>query len=721
MNHSADIAAIEAVSAVPPVLELVTMWTGLRFVCVARVTETSWTVCAVLDKIGFGLQPGDELDVATTLCQEVRDHRQPIIIDQASTSKDFSQHRTPKLYGFESYFSIPLYTSRGNYFGTLCGLDPLPVHLSESKTIRSLQMLTDIISRQLESEQSLEKSVDALRSEMAYTSYLRSMLQQMREGEQRQSFQLDVAELLRQQPAPDRIFARSSELAGRYLGVSQVLYAESDLTRHTVFCRHGYNDGSMAELGGNRASAAFPVEMLAAVDEGRSYVCADLSHHASAGWPDLGAALAVPLGRHGAATTFLLVCHHASRAWQDTDVQLLEDMAERVWNMIERVRTQEALRQADRRKDEFLAMLAHELRNPLAPISTAAQLLKIGQQSVERISRTSDVITRQVAHMTSLINDLLDVSRVTRGLIVLERERVILQQVMADAVEQVRPLIESRRHEISVQAPTEPVMVLGDAKRLVQVLANLLSNAAKYTPAGGRIALWLENAGQEARLHVRDNGIGLSAELLPQVFELFSQAERASDRSQGGLGLGLPLVKSLIELHAGSVRAFSKGQDCGSEFLVSLPRLGVHDTAPANGESASGVLSPLRVRRVMVVDDNVDAAQMLAMYLENAGHEVAVFHNPHDALAHAERMPMDAFLLDIGLPGMDGNELATRLRTLPQARGAMLVAITGYGQRFDRLRSLQAGFDHYLIKPADPAALAALLAEAGQGQDRQRG
>ena len=718
MNHSADIAAIEAISALPTILELVSDLTTLRFICVARVTDTSWTACAVLDKLGFGMRPGDQLDIATTLCREVHDEGRPIVIDHVSEDIQYCRHPTPQIYGFESYFSMPLHTSTGAYFGTLCGLDRVPARLSEPKTLRALELLAQMISHQLQTEQTLEQSLRTLRTEISNTAHLRSMLQQLRSAEQRQSFQLDIAELLRQQPGPDRIYAHSSEIAGRYLGVSQVLYAELDPAQQAVLCRHGYNAGAMPELGGRHAASIFPAEMLTALQEGRSWACADLARQAPAGWPELAAAVALPLGRHGSSVCFLLVCHHQPRAWGDDELQLLEDMAERVWNVIERVRTQEALRQADRRKDEFLAMLAHELRNPLAPISTAAQLLKLGRQSEERISRTSDVITRQVSHMTSLINDLLDVSRVTRGLIVLERQRVPLQQVMADAVEQVRPLIESRRHNLAMQAPTDEVLVLGDAKRLVQVLANLLSNAAKYTPEGGHLALWLEADGQEARLHVSDNGIGISAELLPHVFDLFSQAERPSDRSQGGLGLGLPLVKSLVELHAGSVRAVSRGQDCGSEFVVTLPRLGVFDATPSGRDGDHHAQAEPAALRVMVVDDNVDAAQMLGMYLENEGHEVCILHDPHEALALAERMPMDAFLLDIGLPGIDGNELASRLRALPQTRGALLVAITGYGQRFDRLRSMQAGFDHYLVKPADPAALAALLAHAGRRQGK---
>jgi signal transduction histidine kinase/PAS domain-containing protein len=541
---------------------------------------------------------------------------------------------------------------------------------------------------------------------------LARQLHTLRNAERRQSFQLEVADVLRQHASPDRIFSQTSELAGRYLNVSRVCYADYDPTDRTLACRGGYSDGTVAGSTGSMAAAGFAPTMLTALENGRTWVCADLARNGAPNSADTQAMVAVPVGRQGSVICCLLVSHRAPRLWRAEEVHLLEDLAERIWNAIERVSAQEALRQADRRKDEFLAMLAHELRNPLAPISTAAELLKLTRVDDERVSRTSDVIIRQVAHMTSLIDDLLDVSRVTRGKIELNRQQVDLQRVMADAVEQVRALIEARRHSFAMEVPTGPVMVLGDAKRLVQVLANLLSNAAKYTPEGGRIALRLEAAPEHALLRVTDNGIGMSADLLPHIFELFSQAERASDRSQGGLGLGLPLVKSLVELHGGSVSATSKGPDCGSEFLVRLPRTAARKHATGAGGSTAAPPPPAPGQlALMVVDDNVDAAQMLAMYLENAGNHVTVLHDPQDALACAERVQFDAFLLDIGLPGMDGNALARRLRTMPQAHGALLIAITGYGQRFDRMQSMQAGFDHYLVKPADPATLIALLDE----------
>ena len=379
-------------------------------------------------------------------------------------------------------------------------------------------------------------------------------------------------------------------------------------------------------------------------------------------------------------------------------------------DITERKKAEEALREADRRKDEFLAMLAHELRNPLAPVRAAAHLLQLAPQDVARVRHASEIISRQVGHMTSLVNDLLDVSRVTTGLVTLERERLDLRKVVTESTEQVRPLMEAAGHSLCLHLPPVAAPVWGDHKRLVQVLTNLLQNAGKYTAPGGQITLRLALDGLDAVISVTDNGAGIDPGLLPHVFDLFTQEKRTSDRSQGGLGLGLALVRSLVNLHAGRVEATSGGSGHGSTFTVFLPLL------PADTQAAPAFAQPLqprahgRVLRLLVVDDNVDAARVLAMSLEAAGHEVVVEHKAHAALERIKQGTHDAFLLDIGLPGMDGNELARQVRQLPQAAGARLIAISGYGQEGDRQTSIDAGFDDYLVKPADPAALLDLLA-----------
>ncbi|MFC7516702.1 ATP-binding protein [Herbaspirillum sp. GCM10030257] len=369
------------------------------------------------------------------------------------------------------------------------------------------------------------------------------------------------------------------------------------------------------------------------------------------------------------------------------------------------------MRDEARRKDEFLAMLAHELRNPLAPIAAAADLLGLGHPDEARIKQTSGIIRRQVKHMTGLVDDLLDVSRVTRGLVTLDKTKLDAKRILSDAVEQVRPLIEARGHRLALHTPPESAFVSGDEKRLVQVVTNLLTNAAKFTPEGGDIVLSMEVDGSHIKIVVSDNGVGMTTEFQARAFELFAQAAQTSDRSQGGLGIGLALVKSLMELHGGSVTVQSDGVGKGSRFVVCLPNL-LEKQISANLEpQALNTDDPSKAVRVMIVDDNADAAQMLAMLIEALGHQVLVEHHPRRALERAQIETPDVFLLDIGLPDMDGNELARRLRMQPETTKAILIAVTGYGQEQDRDAALNAGFDHYFAKPMDSAKLASLLAE----------
>jgi signal transduction histidine kinase/ActR/RegA family two-component response regulator len=371
------------------------------------------------------------------------------------------------------------------------------------------------------------------------------------------------------------------------------------------------------------------------------------------------------------------------------------------------------LRAADQRKDEFLAMLAHELRNPLAPISTGAHLLKMLHSDNAHITQTCAIITRQVDHMTGLVDDLLDVSRVTRGLVSLSTQVVNLKNAVDDAAEQIRPLMATRRHQVVLDLPTTPALVKGDHKRLVQVLANLLGNAAKYTPEGGRIELRMAADGADHVVTVSDDGIGMEPGLVARVFDLFIQAERTPDRSPGGLGLGLALARSLVELHGGSVSAHSAGPGQGSSFTVRLPRyaeaLAPVMAAPREQAVAAGGAG----LRVLLVDDNVDAVHTLLLLLRAAGHEVEIAYCASDAHELAKVFHPDACLLDIGLPDFDGNELARRLRRLPQASGATLVAMTGYGRQQDREAACAAGFDHYLVKPVNTVELSEILAGIG--------
>jgi signal transduction histidine kinase len=380
-------------------------------------------------------------------------------------------------------------------------------------------------------------------------------------------------------------------------------------------------------------------------------------------------------------------------------------------DLTHRVLIEQQLRLADRRKDDFLAMLAHELRNPLAPIRNAAHILRLEPSDREHVRQAAAIIARQVEHMTDLVDDLLDVSRVTRGLVALDKQVVDLREIVVAAVEQTAALVQWRRHHLEVAGADEAAFVCGDRTRLVQIVTNLLTNAAKFTPDGGRIVIEVGGDRHRASVTVADNGHGIRPELLPHVFEPFTQEQRSADRAQGGLGLGLALVRSLVELHDGTVTASSPGADRGAEFTVTLARFDQNGAGAAGREAHADHTAPGGTLDILIVDDNADAAESLAIVLREQGHRVRVAHEARSALAHAAAAPPRVVLLDIGLPDMDGLELARRLRSLKSTRGALLVALTGYGQAGDRERSQAAGFDFHLVKPADPSRIAALIAD----------
>jgi two-component system, chemotaxis family, CheB/CheR fusion protein len=373
----------------------------------------------------------------------------------------------------------------------------------------------------------------------------------------------------------------------------------------------------------------------------------------------------------------------------------------------------DALIEADRRKDEFLAMLGHELRNPLAPIRNAVQVLRASALDDRQLRWARDLIDRQLEQLVRLVDDLLDLSRISRGKIALKREPVELTQIIERAVESCRPLFEARHQSLDVVLPTAEIFVEGDFARLGQVIANLLNNAGKYTPDECRVRLTAAVLGDDVVLRIQDNGVGITAQMLPRIFDLFAQAEDTLDRAEGGLGIGLTLVKSLVELHGGTITARSEGLGKGSEFVVRLPAL--NGTAPPAQPAEDGTASgPTPAgRRVLAVDDNVDAVESLAMLLGLQGHEVRTAYDGPAALAAADAFQPDVILLDIGLPKLDGYEVARRLRQQPAFEKVLLVAVTGYGQAEDRLRANQAGFDVHLVKPADPVVLKKLLADVG--------
>jgi signal transduction histidine kinase/ActR/RegA family two-component response regulator len=369
----------------------------------------------------------------------------------------------------------------------------------------------------------------------------------------------------------------------------------------------------------------------------------------------------------------------------------------------------QALREADRRKDEFLAMLAHELRNPLAPIRNAAYVLAKGAMDPPVVRRSGQMIERQASHLTHLVDDLLDVARITRGRIVLDRETLGLDTVVDAAIETAQPSLEARRQTISVRRPAARVFVDGDGVRLCQVVVNLLTNASKYSPEGARIELIVDGTAGDASITVRDPGVGIDAQLLPHLFDLFLQGDRTLDRSQGGLGVGLTIVKLLVEMHGGSVKARSAGLGTGSEFTIHLPR--VVPQVAASAPQAPEKPRTARRRRILVIEDNLDAAESMRALLLTDGHIVEVVQDGAAGLAKLEDFRAEIVLLDIGLPRMDGYMVAhaIRERFALGRRRPRLLALTGYGREEDRKAALKAGFDGHLAKPVDPVRLLALI------------
>lgn len=405
-----------------------------------------------------------------------------------------------------------------------------------------------------------------------------------------------------------------------------------------------------------------------------------------------------------------------------TRVSPLRDAEDRILHWfgtntdITEIRTMEAaLQDADRRKDEFLATLAHELRNPLAPLRNALQIMKLSGNDPS-VANVRDMMERQVQQMIRLVDDLLDLSRISRGKIELRKERLALATVVETARETSRPLLEAAHHELTLALPPQPLLVDGDLIRLAQVVSNLLNNAAKYTPEGGHVWLTVERDDGDALLRVRDNGIGIPADMLPRIFEMFTQVDRTLERAQGGLGIGLTLVRRLVEMHDGTVEAHSDGPGRGSTFSVRLPLAQVNPERPQTEEQhdqGRRESVPGR-RRILVVDDNVDSAHSLAMLLQLMGNEVRMAHDGPSALEAAAAFVPDIVLLDIGLPGMNGLDVARRMRKIPALQNAVLVAQTGWGQDEDRRRSQEAGFNTHLVKPIDLAALQAMLATLGK-------
>jgi PAS domain S-box-containing protein len=406
-----------------------------------------------------------------------------------------------------------------------------------------------------------------------------------------------------------------------------------------------------------------------------------------------------------------------SQFWANVVITALRDndgrlrgFAKVTRDMTERRRIED-LENADRQKDQFLALLAHELRNPLAPIRAALAVLRRPNASPAEVEQARQIAERQLHHMARLLDDLLDVSRIREGHIELRMETLEIASVMRSAAQTATSVIEARNHTLTIVDPAERLFVRADPVRIEQVLGNLLNNAAKYTDPGGQIRISAEKLGDEVVIRVRDSGVGIEPLMLPRVFDLFVQAERRMELSAGGVGIGLSLVKKLVELHGGHVEANSAGPGRGSEFIVALPAVEPNTDELASRAHEPEATQPRAPLRVLLVDDNADSADGLAMLLDLQGHETRVAYDGESALETARRFRPHAALLDIGMPSMDGYELARRMRAQPETKDTMLVAMTGWGQEEDLVRGREAGFAHHLVKPFDPEAVERLLAD----------
>ncbi len=538
----------------------------------------------------------------------------------------------------------------------------------------------------------------------------------LRASEERLRFLDRIGQAVRGLNDATEIMAVTARMLGQHLGATRCAYAdvEPDNDRFTI--RSDWARPGVPSSAGVYSLDLFGPQATFNLRRGRHLVVNDVDRELG---DDGGGRMFNAIGikaivcaglvKGGRLVAMMAVHQARPRRWSEAEISVIAEVVERSWAHIERVRADALLREQDRHKDEFLATLAHELRNPLAPIKYAIALLRMSADP-GRQAQAQNIIDRQATHMARLIDDLLDVSRISRGLITLQREVVPLRRLMQEAVETARPAIEAAQHRLALQLPDDAVLLDADPARVVQVIGNLLTNAAKYTPDGGDIRLAGWSAGARAVVEVVDNGIGVPPDQQGKLFRMFTQLHHSAARAKGGLGIGLSLVKRLAEMHGGSVRMHSDGLDEGSTFTVELPLAPVArppvPMAPARSEGARSALP-----RVLVVEDNPDGLTMLVALLQALGHRVAWAADGPAALCQARAFDPQLVLLDLGLPGLDGYEVARRLRAEPQTSGAAIVALTGWGAESDRRRTAEAGFDGHLTKPVELDALRALLAQ----------
>jgi PAS domain S-box-containing protein len=507
----------------------------------------------------------------------------------------------------------------------------------------------------------------------------------------------------------DEVMRVAARMLGELLGATRTAYADVEADGDRFHIRNDWSATGVASSAGTYSLGLFGPQAVSNLRQGRHLVVRDVDTELG----DEGGALmfnaigvkaiiCAGLVKQGRLVAMMAVHQAEPRDWSDEDIAIVSEVVDRCWAHIERVRDTAKLREQDRRKDEFLATLAHELRNPLAPLRYASQIMRLAPAGGRPFNQAHDMIDRQVGHMARLVDDLLDVSRINRGLITLKREPVSLRQLLQQAVEQTQPQLLRAGHRLELRPPDEDLVLVADPARVVQVIGNLLHNAVKYTPEGGHIRLAAWRDGARAVIEVTDNGIGIPPEQQGRLFQMFTQLHHGRVRAAGGLGIGLALVKTLVELHGGQVRVFSKGLDEGTSSTVELPLTQVV-AAPAPHDDALPRASARL--RVLVIEDNPDGLAGLVTLLDLMGYEAAGATDGPAGLEKAGRFRPQAMLVDIGLPGMDGLQVARRLRADPVHAGVALVALTGWGAAADRQRTAEAGFDVHLTKPVEPETL----------------
>jgi signal transduction histidine kinase/DNA-binding response OmpR family regulator len=514
--------------------------------------------------------------------------------------------------------------------------------------------------------------------------------------------------------------AEASQMLSRSLKIEDTVMAMFDVAvpmlANQAIVAQANDDGTVKQL------EHFPkVEGDAALPEGmRDALAQALAHKSFEIWQDGAQAAAICPLLAGGRARGALVLVGTRETFDPARVALIKEVASRASIAMENARLYTAVQEADRRKNEFLAMLAHELRNPLAPIRNAVHIMQGPDVTQATMNWARDVIGRQADHMARLIDDLLDVSRIVQGKVVVRPEKLSLASLVERSVEASAPRIAGRDQMLAVELPEQPIELHGDVVRLAQVLSNLINNASKFSSSHTRITLGAAYADGEVKISVKDNGAGIDPAFLPHIFDLFAQADQSLDRSQGGLGIGLTLVKHLVELHGGRVSAHSEGTGRGTEVVVTLPaRLSSEAQATPLVTARKPVIAAKVPSRILVVDDLAASAETLMTLLQMEGFEVKVASEGMAALKIAEDFRPDVVLLDIGLPGMNGFEVAHRLRTQPESRDALLIALTGYGEAESRTRSAQAGFDFHMVKPADVNLLLSMLANPQQARRTQ--